>query len=76
MSRQVFVRCRLSSGIQRVDEETRARLFEPFFSTKTQGSGLGLALVKKVAEDLAGSASLERVGAVTRAILRLPLSRD
>jgi signal transduction histidine kinase len=58
------------------DEETRARLFEPFFSTKTQGSGLGLALVKKVAEDLGGSASLERDGSVTRAIFRLPLSRD
>lgn len=56
------------------DEETRARLFEPFFSTKTQGSGLGLALVKKVAEDLGGSASLERDGEVTRATLRLPLS--
>jgi len=58
------------------DEETRARLFEPFFSTKTQGSGLGLALVKKVAEDLGGSASLEREGDVTRATLRLPLSAD
>jgi signal transduction histidine kinase len=58
------------------DEETRARLFEPFFSTKTQGSGLGLALVKKVAEDLGGSASLEREGEVTRALLRLPLSAD
>jgi nitrogen fixation/metabolism regulation signal transduction histidine kinase len=58
------------------DEETRARLFEPFFSTKTQGSGLGLALVKKVAEDLGGSASLERDHEVTRAMLRLPLSAD
>ena len=58
------------------DEETRARLFEPFFSTKTQGSGLGLALVRKVAEDLGGSASLERDGAVTRATFRLPLARD
>ena len=57
------------------DEETRARLFEPFFSTKTQGSGLGLALVRKVAEDLGGSASLERVGALTRAVFRLPLDR-
>jgi signal transduction histidine kinase len=57
------------------DEETRAHLFEPFFSTKTQGSGLGLALVKKVAEDLGGGASLERDGEVTRATLRLPLSR-
>ncbi len=58
------------------DEETRARLFEPFFSTKTQGSGLGLALVKKVAEDLGGSASLERDGERTRATFRLPLARD
>ncbi len=58
------------------DEETQARLFEPFFSTKTQGSGLGLALVKKVAEDLGGAASLERVGQVTRATLRLPLSGE
>ena len=58
------------------DEETRARLFEPFFSTKTQGSGLGLALVRKVAEDLGGSASLERLGDVTRATFRLPLVRD
>lgn len=56
------------------DEEARARLFEPFFSTKTQGSGLGLALVKKVAEDLGGSASLERDGEVTRAVFRLPLA--
>ncbi len=54
------------------DEETRARLFEPFFSTKTQGSGLGLALVRKVAEDLGGTASLERVGDITRAVFRLP----
>ncbi len=56
------------------DEETRARLFEPFFSTKTQGSGLGLALVKKVAEDLGGAASLDREGALTRALFRLPLA--
>lgn len=58
------------------DEETRAHLFEPFFSTKTQGSGLGLALVKKVAEDLGGSATLERDKEVTRATFRLPATGE
>jgi signal transduction histidine kinase len=58
------------------DDETRAHLFEPFFSTKTQGSGLGLALVKKVAEDLGGTASLDRDGGLTRATFRLPLASD
>ena len=56
------------------DAQTRARLFEPFFSTKTQGSGLGLALVKKVAVDLGGNATLERDGGKTRATFKAPLA--
>jgi signal transduction histidine kinase len=56
-----------------VDPEIRDRIFEPFFSTKTSGSGLGLALVKKIAEDHGGGVALESGGREgTRAILRLP----
>ncbi|HEY6547423.1 MAG TPA: ATP-binding protein, partial [Vicinamibacteria bacterium] len=53
--------------------EALARAFEPFFSTKATGSGLGLALVKRVAEDHGGSASLTSgPGGPTRATLRFP----
>jgi signal transduction histidine kinase len=53
--------------------EIRERAFEPFFSTKTAGSGLGLPLVRKIAEDHGGSARLESAGSFTRAVIRLPL---
>jgi signal transduction histidine kinase len=57
-----------------LDAEARARVFEPFFSTRSAGSGLGLALVKKIAEDHGGSAALRSgPGEPTRATLRLPL---
>jgi signal transduction histidine kinase len=53
--------------------EARRRVFEPFFSTKSDGSGLGLALVKKIAEDHAGGVSLEGPpGEGTRVVLWLP----
>jgi signal transduction histidine kinase len=56
-----------------VDPEIRDRIFEPFFSTKTSGSGLGLALVKKIAEDHGGGVALESGGGQgTRAVLWLP----
>ncbi|HVR69238.1 MAG TPA: ATP-binding protein [Vicinamibacteria bacterium] len=54
--------------------EIRDRIFEPFFSTKTSGSGLGLALVKRIAEDHGGGVSLEDAPTGgTRAVLWLPL---
>jgi len=37
-----------------IDDEVKARLFEPFFTTRGEGSGLGLAIVKQTAEDHGG----------------------
>ncbi len=40
-------------------EETRRRIFEPFYTTKSQGTGLGLAVTHKVFEGHGGSIMVE-----------------
>jgi signal transduction histidine kinase len=56
-----------------VDPATRRRLFEPLITTKERGIGLGLALVKRIAERHAGSiAYSDRPGGGARFTLRLP----
>jgi len=57
-----------------IDSTTLARLGEPFFTTKTTGTGLGLAVVKAVARAHQGDIQLRsRPGRGTCAILTLPL---
>ncbi len=45
-----------------VAEEHLPRLFEPFFSTTSDGSGLGLAVVRRVAERAGGTVEARNVG--------------
>lgn len=59
-----------------MDARTSERAFDDFFTTKVQGSGLGLAFVRRVAEAHGGHARIEsHVGRGTRVSLRLPSAR-
>jgi C4-dicarboxylate-specific signal transduction histidine kinase len=58
-----------------IPDEAREQLFRPFFTTKTHGTGLGLASSRAVAESHEGSLDVENVaGGGTRFCLRLPAS--
>jgi two-component system, NtrC family, nitrogen regulation sensor histidine kinase NtrY len=57
-----------------VTQETKERLFLPYFSTKNRGTGLGLAIVNRIVEDHRGSIRVEENRPVgTRFIVELPL---
>lgn len=56
-----------------MDRETRRHIFDPFFSTKSDGTGLGLAVVKSVIESHRGKVAVySKPGKGTRFRLFLP----
>lgn len=52
--------------------ETCDRLFEPYYTTKPQGQGLGLAIVAKIIQDLQGQITVESVPGKTAFTLYFP----
>jgi len=66
------VRLEVSDTGQGMDEETRQHLFEPHFSTKQRGSGLGLAMVHRIVQGHHGRLEVEsQIGLGTRFTLHL-----
>jgi len=63
----------LSDNGTGVSEEARQRLFRPFFSTKSGGLGIGLALVKRMVEQWQGTVALTAVAPHGTSVeIRLP----
>jgi two-component system cell cycle sensor histidine kinase/response regulator CckA len=57
-----------------IEEATKARMFEPFFSRKTEGSGLGLFVVQGIARAHGGGVHVTSTpGQCTAFVIALPL---
>jgi two-component system sensor histidine kinase CreC len=52
--------------------ETSGKLFEPFFTTREKGTGLGLAFVRDITRDHGGSVEVASEGGETTFSIRLP----
>jgi len=59
-----------------IPEEDRPRIFQTFFSTKPEGTGLGLAVVKRTVEDFGGRVAFtSEVGRGTTFRISLPTAQ-
>ena len=57
-----------------IPDAVRRRVFDPFFSTKTRGTGLGLAVSKQIVDEHHGRIRLfNRRGGGTRVVIELPV---
>ena len=56
-----------------MDETTAMRMFEPFYSTKTEGSGLGLPTTRKIIEAHGGRINVQsEAGRGTKFVIEFP----
>jgi signal transduction histidine kinase len=57
-----------------MDKEAIERLFTPFYTTKVSGSGLGMAMVKKIVDLHKGEVSVNsKIGSGTEVTIRVPM---
>ena len=69
--------CRILDTGHGLTDEVRARLFEPYFTTRSEGTGLGLAISRRTVEESGGEITIEPApGRGTLATVRLPLADE
>jgi signal transduction histidine kinase len=54
-----WMRIRISDSGGGITQENMARLFEPFFTTKQNGTGLGLAVTRRIIEEHSGTIQVD-----------------
>ena len=54
-------------------DEQKARIYEPFYTTKTRGTGLGMAIVLRIMEAHGGSTSIGSPERGSQIVLRFPV---
>lgn len=60
-----------------ISQENMPRIFDPFFTTKAKGTGLGLALCRKIVEEHGGQISVEStVGQGTTFYVTIPIHKN
>ncbi len=69
-----FVKIALTDYGSGIDDNLKANIFQPYFTTKTAGMGLGLAMVKSITESFRGHISFDStLNRGTTFTIRLPL---
>ncbi|MFI3256799.1 MAG: ATP-binding protein [Spirochaetales bacterium] len=70
---EYFILNVIDTGIG-MDEQTLNRLFEPYFTTRAQGTGLGLTMVYKIVKEFSGEINVKSfLGEGTIFSMRFPL---
>jgi nitrogen fixation/metabolism regulation signal transduction histidine kinase len=70
------IACRVSDTGRGPDAAISAQLGEPFVTDKPDGTGLGLAVVRQIAEEHGAELSWRREGALTQFTVAFPVARD
>jgi signal transduction histidine kinase len=58
-----------------IPRDDARRIFDPFFTKRPRGTGLGLCVVKQLVEGMGGSVELERLADPVRFTIRLPVEQ-
>ena len=72
LNRAQFVEIRIHDNGPGLNAEQKAKIFEPFYTTKSRGTGLGMAIVRRIMQAHGGDAAVGSSDRGALIILRLP----